>query len=440
MRADLKRKRVALFGHFGAGNLGNEATLQAMVYNLRRRLPNVEISCICPQPENMAPEYNISAVPIRAAFPTWKPSRVSSKDDRRSRTPSGNVSGTERELHRARLRAAFRIFASPFLEVYRLFNGIDKLRETDLLVMPGTGMLGDYAITALGLHYDIFRWTAIAKLCGCKVMFVSVGGGPIRHALSRWFVRAALALSDYVSYRDPSSKDYLKAIGVDVRNHAVYPDLAFGLPGTVAPSHQGSCREGAVIGVGVVNYHDRLGRSSDVGRVYREYLERLASFVIRLLQRGYIVRVLVGDFVWDQAVRQDLRRALEERGVKYEGGRIIDEPASSVDELLTQLSSVDVVVSSRFHNLLLALTLGKPVMAIAYHEKFQPLMDAVGLGEYCRHIEHIDVDELIGKIVKLHENASTIRLQIEREIENCGRALDEQYERILKISSTVDKD
>jgi polysaccharide pyruvyl transferase WcaK-like protein len=135
--------------------------------------------------------------------------------------------------------------------------------------------------------------------------------------------------------------------------------------------------------------------------------------------------------VWDASVRQDLRRELEERGLNYEDGRVIDEPASSVDELLSQLSSVDVVVSSRFHNLLLGLMLGKPVIAISYHEKFQPLMNGVGLGGFCQDIEHIDVDDVIGKVVSLQKNALGIKLQIARETASYRIALDEQYERIL---------
>jgi polysaccharide pyruvyl transferase WcaK-like protein len=441
MRPDPTRQKIALFGCFGMGNLGNEATLQAMVYNLRRRLPNVEISCICPAPENMAPEYNISAVPIRARFPGWK-TCVSSKNDQPSRRSSGRVSGTAVDRLRllkvlGRSRAALRLFAYPFLEGYRLFEGIGRLRQSNLLIMTGTGMLGDYAITPFGLHYDIVRWTVIAKLCGCKVLFVSVGGGPIRHPLSRWFVKVALAFAEYVSYRDASSKDYLKAIGVDVKDHPVYPDLAFGLPRTAVPANQDLRGQRAVIGVGVMNYHNRFGRSGDDETIYREYLGRVASFVSGLLQLRYSVRILIGDFVWDRHVGQDVRRALEERGLKYEGSKIIDEPTVSVVQLLTQLSSVDVVVSSRFHNLVLALMLGKPAMAISYHEKFQPLMNAVGLEGYCHDIEHIDVDELIVKVVKLQENAPAIKVRIAQETEDYRRALDEQYDRILKIARTV---
>ena len=299
-----------------------------------------------------------------------------------------------------------------------------------MLVMTGTGMLGDYGITPLGLHYDIFRWSVIAKLCRCKLLFVSVGGGPIRHGLSRRFIRMALALANYRSYRDAASKEYLEGIGINVKNDPVYPDLAFSLP--IVVNHD-PARQSIAIGIGVMNYHDRLDRRGSDETIYHDYLERLASFVIRLLESRYTVRVLIGDFVWDAGARRDLRRELEERGFNFKDGRIIDERASSVDELLSQLSSVDVVISSRFHNLLLGLMLGKPVIAISYHEKFQPLMTGVGLGEFFQDIEHIDVDELIRMVVKIQENGPDIRLQIARETESYRIALDHQYEVMLKV-------
>src|SRR5690348_14607903 len=56
--------RIALFGHFGAGNFGNESTLQAMLCNLRRLIPDAELVCICSNPQKVTSEYNIPAVPI----------------------------------------------------------------------------------------------------------------------------------------------------------------------------------------------------------------------------------------------------------------------------------------------------------------------------------------------------------------------------------------
>jgi polysaccharide pyruvyl transferase WcaK-like protein len=438
MKSDPTRPRIALFGNFGAGNLGNEATLQAMVHNLRKLLPNAEISCICSGPENTASTYNIAAAPIRAPFPLWGLATPPGEHGEPAEEANGSGSKTTTiKPHRRSkifvgLRVPLRVCAYPWLETYRWLKGIVRLKGNDLLIMTGTGMLGG---ADRALHHDIFRWAVIAKLCRCKLLFVSVGGGPIRHPPSRRLVKAALALADYRSYRDASSKDYLAAIGVDVRNDAVYPDLAFSLPSTVMPVDHDPGRAEAVIGVGVMNYHDRSIGSWNDETMYQDYLGRIATLVSRFLERGHAVRILIGDVAYDQDVRQDLRRALQERGVNYEDGRIIDEPPYSVDGLLSQLSAVDVVVSSRFHNLLLALTLGKPVFAVSYHEKFQPLMDGVGLGGFCQDIEHINVDELIENVDRLQGNMASIKRQIARETESYRTALDEQYGRILKVLS-----
>jgi polysaccharide pyruvyl transferase WcaK-like protein len=323
-----------------------------------------------------------------------------------------------------------RIGAYPLFEAYRWFKAIAALKGKSSLVTTGTGMLGDYR-----LKYEIFRWAVIAKLYRCKLLFVSVGASPIRQPLRRWFVKAAPKLADYRSYRDSSSKDYLEAIRLDVKNDPVYPRLAFSLPRAAVPADCGARRGGGevVIGVGLVDYYG-AGRSANDRKAYCDYLRCLAGFVAAMRERKYAVRILVGDYVWDRGVRQDLRRVLKERGVTYEDGKIIDTAAFSIDELLLQLSTLDIVVLSRFYNLVLALMLRKPIFAVSYHaEKFQPLMEGVGLSEFCHDIDHIDVDELIGKVIRLQENAPAISVQTARQTESYRAALDEQYERMLKI-------
>lgn len=424
MKLDRTGQKIALFGNFGTGNLGNEATLAAMIYNVRKYLPSADVSCVCMRPVNAEAEHNVPAIPIRPPFPFWKSDGASGNDNR---------SAAKRSLPSKAIAKLRGICAYPFIEAYQWINAILTLKDLDLLIMTGTGMVGDYAIGPRGLHYDIFRWAVAAKLCRCKLLFVSVGSGPRLHPASKRLIRTALSLADYRSYRDGNSKESLGAIGLDVKKDAVFPDLAFSLPRSVAPAEQDLVRKRVVIGVGLMNYHDQRGRSND-GTIYRDYLARLALFVARVLEHGHLVRILIGDVVWDLDVRRDFKVALEERGIKYDDGRIIDEPASSVDELLSQLSSVDIVVASRYHNVLLALMLGKPAIAISYHEKFKALMDGVGLTEFCQNIEHIDVDELLGKLARVQENYPGVKLQIARETARLRAELDEQYERLVHIA------
>ncbi|MGC2502610.1 MAG: hypothetical protein WA400_10840, partial [Silvibacterium sp.] len=61
------------------------------------------------------------------------------------------------------------------------------------------------------------------------------------------------------------------------------------------------------------------------------------------------------------------------------------------------------------------------------------LMRDVGLAEFCQDIERIDIENLIGKVARLHENVQTLKPQIERETEAYRIALDEQYDWIFKL-------
>ena len=67
-------RRIALFGHFDGTNLGNEATLQAALYHLRRIQPDAEVTCICTDPQTTAATYHIRAIPIaRTYVKSWAP-------------------------------------------------------------------------------------------------------------------------------------------------------------------------------------------------------------------------------------------------------------------------------------------------------------------------------------------------------------------------------
>jgi polysaccharide pyruvyl transferase WcaK-like protein len=410
LSTDSKRLRIALFGAFGVGNLGNECTLQALLHNIRQHVPDAEISCICPGPEAAQADYKISSSLIEEL-------------------PLPRVN------NRA-LRLLRRIFVSIPMVVLRWLRAIARLRNADMLVMTGTGMLGDFGISPLGLHYEILKWVVAAKLARCRVVFLSVGAGPLRNALSRKFVKAALACADYRSYRDDFSKDYLKSIGFDTESDYVYPDLAFSYPTARLPRSSNHSRNRPVIGVGVITYFNRRSVAPENETIYRAYLTELGNFVTRLIESNYIVRLLIGDVTYDQRARQDLRTLLEKRGIGLENGSLIDEPASSVEEVLSQLAATDLVVASRFHNVLLALMLGKPVLAISYHEKVEALMDDAGLAAFRQDIESIDLEKLIGQFEGLEKYSDDIRRKLNRKAEANRASLEDQYKRIFDIRRT----
>jgi polysaccharide pyruvyl transferase WcaK-like protein len=407
MTANLARQTFALFGNFGAGNLGNEVTLQAFLYHLRRYVPNAQITCICPHPEDAASRHKISAYPMRDMFIVH--------------ARKNNIA----------VRWLRRLFIRLPMEPYRWIKAITMLKGSHTLVITGTGMTTGTRVVA-DFGYDILVWSLIAKLCRCKLLFVSVGVNPLRRPVTRYFLKASLALADYRSYRDIFSQEHLQALGFDTRHDTVYPDLAFSLPRPAMPARPDRDGTQRVIGVGLITHYYQRTPSENVETIYCEYVAKIAIFVTWLLEHKYTVRLVIGDFVYDGRVRQDLRELLERGGLNYENGRIIDEPATSVDELLSQLATTDVVVASRFHNVVLALMLKKPVVAISFHEKVESLMTAMGLKEFCQDIAHVDVERLIGQFTTAEESADSLKRQIERKTEDFRKALDEQYDLIFK--------
>jgi polysaccharide pyruvyl transferase WcaK-like protein len=401
-----KPRRIAIFGHFDGTNLGNESTLQAVLYHLRRTQPDAEVTCICTGPRITAAAHHIRAIPIgRTYVKFWAP-----------RNPLGKVA---------------RKICAAIGEPIRWLEGIVALWGTDILIVPGTGLLTD-AYGLMGLSwgpYGLLRWSVIAKICGCRLAFVSVGAGPIYGAVGKFFVRSLLSLADFRSYRDESTVRYLQGIGISADRDRVFPDLAFSLPKNAISPRDSTLGAGAVIGLGVMEWADRYSKHpSDAAQV--TYLQAFAETARWLLARGYNIRLLIGDFV-DARAKQAFLQLLAQHPTVYGRDRIIDEPIHSVEDLLSQIAATDAVVATRFHNILLALLCEKPVVSISFHHKCDSLMAAMGMSDYCLNSGDLEPERLIETFCRLEVNADALKPLIKERIKRFRDALDQQYQLIL---------
>jgi polysaccharide pyruvyl transferase WcaK-like protein len=400
-------KNMAFFGHFDSTNFGNEISLQAILYNLRRFQPDAEVLCISTGPEAATSTHHVKAIPVAKRFiDRWRP-----------RNPLSRL------LRRA-------CIALPN-EAYRWVNGLISLWRVDVLVVPGTGLLTD----AQGLFswgpYNLFRWSLIAKLCRCKLFLVSVGAGPIYGVLGRWLVKSILSLADFRSYRDQSSRQCLAGIGFKTDSDRVYPDLAFSLPQTVIPQRAAGNSRRPVVGLGVMEYAGKYGVANPTDKTYLAYLDNLATFVEWLLARGYYVRLLIGD-LGDTNTKNHFGDLLRKRiSASSDEERIVDEPIRSSDDLLLQIAATDLVVATRFHNVLLSLFCNKPVISISFHHKCESLMSSMGLSEYCLDLNNFDADQLSEKFCRLERNCDALKSAIGQKVIEFREALDHQYEMIF---------
>ena len=402
-----RQPKIGLFGHFGAGNFGNESTLQALLSHVRCLVPHAGVTCICSVPEIVASHYSIDAVPmIDVVVRPWN-------------------------LRNPLARLFRKVFVGLPSELYRWLKGVQTLRDSDALIIVGTGLLTDAFSLAGWGPYSTFKWSVIAKLCRCQLFFVSVGVGPLQRATGRFLVKSSLSLADFRSYRDAATLQYLKGIGFQPHDDRIYPDLAFSLPPALLAPDRTTKGRRLVVGLGLMTYSGMYGVERTTSEDYAAYLETLVEFARWLLARDYEIRLLIGDRS-DAPVIQEFRALLKQRSVTYEEGRIVDEPVASVEDLLKQIAATDFVVATRFHNVLLSLLLNKPSIAISFHHKCSSLMSQMGLSEYCQDINRLNADKLIEQFCDLEKNADRLRPLIKDKAEEFRRALDEQYNRIFK--------
>jgi polysaccharide pyruvyl transferase WcaK-like protein len=389
--ARTRPERIALFGLFGCGNLGNDGSLEAMLAFVRRVRPDAELVCICDRPDVVTAKFGLPTAPI---------------------SRSRHLQGRLRKLDRALMKLPGKLVD--------LACALRQARRADVMIVPGTGILDDFGERPYGMPFDLLSWCLVARLCRVRVAMVSIGAGPIGHPLSRWLMLSAARLAHYRSYRDDLSRQFMEGAGVDTAGDFVFPDLVFGLP---RPGEAPRAAAGPLtVGVGVMSYYGWYGFAEGGEAIFRLYVGKIARFVEHLMARGHRVRLLTGEAGDWTAVRAvlDAAEALR-RGAAAE---IAAEPVGSLHDLMRQIAATDLVVATRFHNVVCALKMGRPTISLGYARKNDVLMAEMGLGGFCAHVESFELAGLIAQF----EALSARRAELARAL--CAR--NAQYERELE--------
>jgi len=344
--------RIGIFGGYGTGNFGNDASFEALYNFLRAEHPNAEISAICSKPENVTQRFGVKAVGIAAPRPE----------------------GIWRKLDTLALRqpSTWRNWA----RCLKALNGYD------VILSGGTGVFDDFRDTPLGWPSVLGRWLLAAKMKGVTWRFISIGAGPITNPLSREMFKRAGATAKQRLYRDQDSYDFMKRLGVDGPLDGVVPDLAFLLP---APSAEKQAGSPLVIGVGMMTYH---GWSS-AGGMYEKYIALHVELIQWLLAEGHEVRMIIGQTPTDLTAARDVEARL---GRKFLTPR--DEQMSSIHDAMAAIAETDMVIASRYHVQIAALKAGKPLVSLSYGPKNDALMADVGLSEFAQGVDHTDFEKL----------------------------------------------
>jgi polysaccharide pyruvyl transferase WcaK-like protein len=391
--------RVGIFGKVGAGNIGNDASMEAILGFLRADHPDAVIGAMCTGPETLRTRYGVDAVPM-----FWH-----NKFD---------VAGPAASMLKVLGRC---------LDTFRTAAWV---RRQDVIIVPGAGVLeASLPMVPRGWPYALFLMSAYGKIFKKKVAFVSVGAGAINQPTTRWLMDSAARNAYYRSYRDPGAREAMRKRGLDVSGDQVYPDLAFALapPATVPVDEK-------LVAVGVMAYYGTNDERKQADEIYTRYVAQMKELVRWLAEGGHKVLLLVGDTNGsDGTVVTDIMADVRASLPHLEPSAVTAAAVSSYSDVMKVLRPVNCVVAIRYHNVLCALKLSKPTISIGYSPKHDVLMADMGLGDFIQDVSTLDIDELKKLFTDL-ENRSA-ELQKKAAERNAAKAdlLAAQFKRMSTV-------
>jgi polysaccharide pyruvyl transferase WcaK-like protein len=389
--------RIGLYGLLGQGNLGNDGSLEAVLAYLGEAHPDAILDVLCSGPEVTTARYGIPAARLR-----WY--------DPQCRRASG-VAG-----------AGTRCLGLGMGMAVDAFRTATWVHRHDGVIVPGMGVLeSTVPMRPWQTPYLLFLLCTSGRLLGTKVALVSVGTNVIDQRLTRWLITSAARLAHYCSFRDTVSRDAMRRMGLTVSDDAVFPDVVFSLP---AGPHEDSAAEG--VGVGVMDYSGANEDRPRAEEIRSAYIQKMTRFVLWLVENDRPVRLFTSDSA-DQPIAAQILASVRARHPELGPSQIIAEPVTSMDELLRQTASVGTVVATRYHNVLYALKLGRPTMAIGYAAKHDVLMAEMGMSRYCQHAKSLDVARLIERFIEMESRSAELRQMITKRCSAKGRLVDRQF-------------
>jgi polysaccharide pyruvyl transferase WcaK-like protein len=328
---------------------------------------------------------------------------------------------------RAIYAAAVRIPKALLQELLFLAESFRIVRSLDILVICGGGQLLDWG-GPWRFPYTLFKWTFLAKLSGVTRYYLNVGAGPLRDSLSRWFVKFALFLSDYTSFRDELSRCLVEDIGFQ-RAAEVFPDNVYSLEIPIFNAREPRLNDRPVVGFSPMAYRDpRVSFWDKDQTAYDRYIHQITLFASWLARDRNQIRLFSTEISFDSLAFEDLQHALKKDAGILDPDSIVHEEIRDTPALFSQMSSMDYVVTSRFHGVVFAHLMNKPVLAISPHPKVATLMCDAGLSAYCADVRTFDLDQLIRIFSRLVEDHNDIKRRMTKTVAYYRGRLRHQFD------------
>ncbi|MDO5028670.1 MAG: polysaccharide pyruvyl transferase CsaB [Bacillota bacterium] len=361
-------KKLLLAGYFGFDNSGDDAILKAMVDNLKKLNKDLDLTALSKDPEKTAKTYNIKAA-----------NRFSYKEVRR------------------------------------------EMKNTDVFVFGGGSLLQDIT-SSRSLYYYLFL-LKMAYTFKKPVFIFANGIGPINKAFNRRLTKKVLDKAAYITLRDQSSYNFVRALGVKNDHIEVTADPVFLLESS------SDARVDQILEDQNIVLSDRvLGISLRQWQKSPMLSREVAKFCDSLVEEDLDILVLPMHYPYDVEYCQQIKTLSKNKRV-----HVIDSKYE-VEDLIGLLKRCQLVMAMRLHALIYAAKANVPVIGLVYDPKLAGLINDLSIREYIK-VEDLTKERLREKydlaMEDLEDRAQSMFIANKRQEDLAQRTIEILEETLL---------
>lgn len=364
----MTRHNLLISGYYGFGNIGDEAILDTMLKRIRSAVPEVQITVLSANPERTEALYGVKAV--KRAHP------------------------------------------------FEVFSAVLKC---DTLISGGGSLIQDVT-GRLSIHYYLMILLA-ASLLGKRVMVYSQGIGPIQKPLNRFLTKWILNRADVITVREENSKTDLIQMGIRSERLFVTADPVIDMqcPGKALGE---KILEEAGLDLQATAQRVAFALRSKDFRDPGAY-NALCAVVESLIEQQYAVILLPFHFSEDLEVIQRLK---SEYGDKIYS--LVER--HSIQEILSVIHAMDLLVGVRLHALIFSAVAGTPLIALSYDPKIDYFMSAIGQSTF-GEVKDFEPELLTRGIMAKLEKTEADRVTLISAVEDLKSRLDINERELVKL-------
>ena len=438
-----ERIRVALLSPYWGGNLGDGAILQATIDNLRALHSNIDFEGIVMHPEGMQRHHGIGATRLvsysRYYYSNGAPVKPVAGD-----LHPGVDSSDLALISRFKLWCAgkfprsysFVRYIHQYISIvghesFHFVEAVRIMRRTSVLVVAGGGQLDEEWGGAWGHPYALFKWAWAARLAGRPLVFLSVGVCKLESPLGRWFCARALNSACMVSIRDPWSKSFVES-RLHYHGASLAPDLAFSLPLSLPDSHLPAV-DNLTIGISPIAYGQSNVWPTKDQAASENYLRVLVEFIKNQLGAGHNIVLFYTDGP-DKKMVKHIADQVKSMAPGSAHSQLRTVGTGSLTELFAILVTLDLVIASRLHGLILSHMHRIPSLAISYDRKVTTYMEQVNESDLCLDLSDIRLDVLTEVFMSLTSRRHALHDELARLVAQWRSQLVPQYRQVLELT------